>query len=72
MITKEDINLVLPVVANNWQSLRKCDVFRLLNQIHYTTQKGLTDAGNIIKQERPEFTEEVDECVAELRDEVHG
>lgn len=70
MITKERLERVLPVVADNWKRLRRIDVFRLLNMLRYEDVKSLEDAGQIIIAERQDLKEEVEECVEELRAEI--
>lgn len=70
MITQDCLNRVLPVVADSWEQLRPCDVFRLLDSIYYESLSGLYAAGEIIKTKRPDLTKKVDEAVAELHEEM--
>ena len=70
VITQECIESVLPVVADSWSQLRRCDVYRLMSQIHYESYQSLTDAGHIITHKRSDLADEVRGCVAEIKDEL--
>ena len=71
MINKEFMDTVLPVVADSWQKLRKIDVFRLLNSIHYLSVDSLNEAGKIIVEQRPDLKDEVAESIEELASEMN-
>ena len=72
MITQDCIEVVLPVVADSWEKLRKCDVYRLLNQIHYDSHDSLTSAARVIVHKRPDLCDEVRGCVSEIMAEYGG
>ena len=70
MITNECLDAVLPVVADSWEKLRGCDVYRLLSSIYYETLKGLYDAGKIVTGKRPDLHQEVTDAVKEIHEEM--
>lgn len=59
MVTEDCMNRVLPVVADSWEQLRRCDVERLLHSIHYVTVEGLYQAAEIVKAKRPDLADTV-------------
>lgn len=69
MITTDCLNAVLPIVADSWDRLRKCDVYRLLDSIQYTHVDSINDAGKAIIARRPDLADEVEEVVSELSEE---
>jgi len=68
MVTKDCLNRVLPVVADSWEKLRKCDVYRLLGQIQYDSLESLRIAGSLVTKERPEYAQAVQDAIDELCD----
>ena len=57
MITEDCVNTMLPIVADSWETLRRCDVFRLLDSISYATHQSVLDAAEIVGQKRPDLRE---------------
>lgn len=72
MITEDCVNLVLPVVADSWDKLRRTDVFRLLDSIAYESIASLNQAGDVISRKRPDLIDEVASCCRELEQEIGG
>lgn len=70
MITANCLTAVLPVVADSWDRLRGCDVYRLLDQISYDGPEGLTAAGEVVLGHRPDLSDYVTEAVADLAEEM--
>ena len=66
MITEQCVNTVLPVVADSWEKLRGCDVYRLLDSILYRDENGLHDAARIVLGKRPDLAHHVNEAIADL------
>ena len=67
MITKSCIETMLPIVADSWEKLRGCDVFRLLDTIAYESQSSLAIAGGSIVAHRPDLASAVFDAVEDLR-----
>ena len=67
MVTPNCLDIVLPVVADSWDKLRKCDIYRLMDQIHYESKESAFAAAAIIASHRPEFRQEAEDCAAELQ-----
>ena len=72
MITHGCIETVLPVVADSWDRLRACDVYRLLDQIAYETPESLAIAGGAVVAHRPDLFDAVAEAVDDLKRESFG
>lgn len=70
MITQDCMNRMLPIVADSWDRLRGCDVYRLLSSVYYEKLASLYAAGEAIKTKRPDLTGKVDEAVAEIHEEM--
>ena len=51
----ETLNRALPVVADSWDHLRRCDIYRLLSVPHYDGPADVYIAAGIIGNRRPEF-----------------
>lgn len=66
MITPDCIQTMLPIVADSWEQLRGCDVFRLLDQIVYDNEDSLEFAADVIRGHRPDLTEEIQDAVNEF------
>lgn len=69
MITEKCLDTVLPVVADSWEKLRRCDVYRLLDQIHYTGAESIARAAQIIAAKRPDLATEASDCASDLMEE---
>lgn len=55
---------ILHLAADSWAQLRRCDVYRVLD-----AAKGmgyLSDFADILRQERPELSGEIEACFEEL------
>lgn len=52
------------IAADNIQSLRKCDVYRILECADMACQ--IESVSSYILANRPEFTGEVEECLSDL------
>lgn len=71
MITKHCIETVLPVVADSWEKLRGCDVYRLLTSTHYDSAASLEQACQIIYDERPDLRDEIGDSAVEIAGELY-
>jgi hypothetical protein len=60
---------VLPVVADSWEQLRRCDVYRLLDQIAYDDAKSIADARDFVIAKRPDLKSQANEVCADLIEE---
>jgi len=69
MITEDCLNRVLPVVADSWAQLRRSDVDRLLNQIHYDNKVSLLVAAGIVATKRPDLQKQIDQSVEWITEE---
>ena len=69
MITQDCMDRVLPVVANSWEQLRRCDVYRLLDQIAYDDAKSIADARDFVIAKRPDLKDEANEACCDLIEE---
>lgn len=69
MVTEDYLNRVLPVVADSWPQLRRSDVDRLLNQIHYDNKESLLVAAGIVAAKRPDLQKQIDESVGWITEE---
>ena len=67
MITKDCIDRMLPIVADSWDKLRGCDVFRLLDSIAYESGESLDTAARIVVGNRPDLLARVGEAASEIR-----
>ena len=70
MITPDCLDRMLPVVADSWEQLRGCDVYRLLNSIYYESLGGLYKAGDVVVAKRPDLAEAVAEAVRDIHAEM--
>lgn len=55
-------HFALQVVADSWPELRKCDIYRLLDPWFKEDLDALVAA---IRANRPDLSEEVDDCLEE-------
>ena len=69
MVTEDCLTRVLPVVADSWDKLRRSDVERLLNQIHYDGKPSLLTAAKIVATKRPELQKHIDQAVEWISEE---
>jgi len=69
MVTEDCLNRVLPVVADSWAQLRRSDVDRLLNQIHYDNKVSLLVATGIVATKRPDLQKQIDQSVEWITEE---
>ena len=69
MLTIDCLNRVLPVVADSWEQLRRGDVDRLLDQIHYDDKQSLLVAAGIIATQRPDLQKQIDQSVEWISEE---
>lgn len=53
----------LPVVADSIETLRRCDVYRLLEMISRHHRSGVVDQ---IAKSRPDLIDEAEDCLREL------
>jgi hypothetical protein len=67
----ELLTTVLPVVADSWDKLRGCDVYRLLDAILYQDEDGLHEAARIVMGKRPDLSHYVGEAMADLEAEQY-
>jgi hypothetical protein len=67
MITQDCIDRMLPIVADSWEQLRGCDVFRLLDSISYESRESLDNAARIIVGKRPDLLDRVEDAASEIR-----
>lgn len=58
----------LPMVADSWAQLRRCDVERLLDSIGYDDQDQVADAADLIKAKRPDLAAQADEAALVVAD----
>lgn len=72
MITADCVERVLPVVADSWEQLRGCDVYRLLDSFAYLEEDkthdmpGLRQAAEVIAKRRTDLANHVQEAVDDL------
>lgn len=66
MITDDCLDRVLPVVADSWEQLRGCDVYRLLNSINYESKESLGKATGIVMLKRPDLSDRIQEASREI------
>lgn len=60
------IEALLPVVADSWEQLRGCDVFRLLEEISNVAGAQLLVAASYVMEQRPDLSREVLDSIDEL------
>jgi hypothetical protein len=61
---ENQLNAMLPVVADSWDRLRGCDVDRLLSCIKFKDVQSIKDAGSIIVAKRKDLEDYVCEAVS--------
>jgi len=66
MITADCLDRMLPVVADSWEKLRRGDVFRLMDSIHYLSAESANDAAGFIAARRPDLEAEAKEAADDL------
>lgn len=61
-MTTEDVERMLPIVADSWTQLRRCDVYRLLSQFGAECR----DAGTIVLTFRPDLKKHVNDACEDI------
>lgn len=61
-MTTEDVERMLPIVADSWTQLRQCDVYRLLSQFGADCR----DAGAIVLTFRPDLKKHVNDACKDI------
>lgn len=71
MLTEQQVTNLLPVVADSWDRLRGCDVYRLLDLVLQEDEDGMHAAARIILGKRPDLAHHVMEAMADIEAEAY-
>lgn len=67
---RDTVNKMLPIVADSWDKLRSCDVYRLISSVPFGSMDEMGEAVNVILSERPDLAETISDVANEVHEEI--
>jgi len=68
--TPKDLEQLLPIVADSWEQLRACDVWRLLSALDFKSIQEIENAAEIVAIHRPDLASKARDEAGEIIEEI--